>query len=309
MRIMMMNSEYAGFNATFFVLHGSVCILQIHLQEITGYSQTWGTNNFWKLANWIVTFSLLLVTSPTFVIPFAKSGLLETIPVPLAFLDTVKIEKQLNQNASLERASRPVLLKGDEQVKEIRLNGSTINIKRNMSTSVNCNLEIKHVQDLRKPIISVHYFSHSDDSGVTLIKQINAKIPRFAAIGSEKSVIEIWLKPVDFSYDLANYKSEYDPETLLVWIIEFLKEWLKGGAETGKSIIAYNIFVNHPTDRFIIGSIFFCKHDDKRKRNPNFVIQTMAWNLSVIFPKFCAHLKAVMTDDTQAAREGKSSIL
>ncbi|KAJ3110049.1 hypothetical protein HK100_003168, partial [Physocladia obscura] len=225
----------------------------------------------------------------------------------------------------------------------------------NFQTSMNCNLEIKHAQDLRKPLIPVHYFSHSDnvnafkndpdlstpflitagalyaefndfppnsaewsDAFETLIKQINAKVPRLAVIGSKKSAIEIWLKPVDFSHELANYKSEYDPETRLVWIIEFLKEWLitneeiwwlKGGAGTGKSIIAYSIFVNHPTDQFIIGSIFFCKHDDERKRNPNVVIQTMAWDLSVIFPKFREYLKAVMTDDTQATKKGKPSIL
>ncbi|KAJ3128305.1 hypothetical protein HK100_009242 [Physocladia obscura] len=123
-----------------------------------------------------------------------------------------------------------------------------------------------------------------------LATQIHTRVPRFAAIGIKISKLKQWLNPVDFTTDIAKYAEEYDCQPCL-WVNEFLEEWLvtdegywwlKGGAGTGKLIIAYSIIVNHLQDKFIIGSQFFCQHNDEHKCNPLSVIWTMAWDLTTI---------------------------
>ncbi|KAJ3094522.1 hypothetical protein HK100_006112, partial [Physocladia obscura] len=151
----------------------------------------------------------------------------------------------------------------------------------------------------------------------TLATHIRTRIPRLTIDGIKMSKLKQWLNPVDFTSDLANYKAEYDCQTRL-WVNEFLDEWLdtdegywwlKGGAGTGKSIIAYSIIVNHPQDKFIIGSRFFCRHNDERKRNPLSVIWTMAWDLSQQFREFHDHLETVMVNDEISTTNGQPSVL
>ncbi|KAJ3289804.1 hypothetical protein HDU76_007490, partial [Blyttiomyces sp. JEL0837] len=79
-----------------------------------------------------------------------------------------------------------------------------------------------------------------------------------------------WLRPVNFTNDLARFEKDYVPGTrtwavhdVHRWLQEGLKYflWLNGGAGLGKSVIAYLVSQNLPFG-FTLGSAFFCKHDD-----------------------------------------------
>ncbi|KAJ3300947.1 hypothetical protein HDU76_005950, partial [Blyttiomyces sp. JEL0837] len=136
--------------------------------------------------------------------------------------------------------------------------------------------------------------------------------------GIGKSPHEEWLVPVDFENDAERLKSDYVPGTR-VWAIDGVHEWLlnedmkrllwlNGGAGLGKSIIAYLVSTNLPPT-FILGSIFFCKHDDGSKNKAEKIVSTMAYNLSTKLPTFNTFLNAAMEIDKLKVSKGENSIL
>ncbi|ORY47903.1 WD40 repeat-like protein [Rhizoclosmatium globosum] len=131
--------------------------------------------------------------------------------------------------------------------------------------------------------------------------------------------LKLWLNPVDFVDDIHAYASEYVKGTRM-WVVDALNDWvdtderamwMNGGAGTGKSLIAYSLLVNLP-DTYKVGSIFFCRHNDERKRDPIVLVATMIWNLysSVESKEFRDHIETEMkADNVRVKQENKQSIL
>ncbi|KAJ3078043.1 hypothetical protein HDU99_000810, partial [Rhizoclosmatium hyalinum] len=131
--------------------------------------------------------------------------------------------------------------------------------------------------------------------------------------------LKLWLNPVDFGDDIHAYASEYVKGTRM-WVVDALNDWvdtderamwMNGGAGTGKSLIAYSLLVNLP-DTYKVGSIFFCRHNDERKRDPVVLVSTMIWNLynSVDSKEFKDHIETEMkADNVRVKQENKQSIL
>ncbi|KAJ3199479.1 hypothetical protein HDU82_000381 [Entophlyctis luteolus] len=77
-----MPAETLGRNMVFFILNWCLVGAQIKFEKRTGFGRTWGTGRVWKLAGWLATFAILLFTCPPFARPYARAGVLLTIPMP-----------------------------------------------------------------------------------------------------------------------------------------------------------------------------------------------------------------------------------
>ncbi|KAI9208937.1 WD40-repeat-containing domain protein [Polychytrium aggregatum] len=132
--------------------------------------------------------------------------------------------------------------------------------------------------------------------------------------------IQSWLQPVDFSADMASYQREYVSGTRL-WardhIHNWLKEtdqdstrvlWLNGGAGVGKSMIAWLASQELPQN-CVLGSIFFCRHNDQSKNNASRLVSTIAYDLSGKFPEFREHIEACYQTDKAGIELGQHSLL
>ncbi|KAJ3299577.1 WD repeat-containing protein 20, partial [Blyttiomyces sp. JEL0837] len=126
-----------------------------------------------------------------------------------------------------------------------------------------------------------------------------------------------WLRPVDFSNDLAKFRNDYVKGTrkwavhnVHRWLQDGLNSflWLNGGAGLGKSIIAYLVSQNLPFG-FDLSSVFFCKHDDVNKNNAGRIISTIAFNLSSKLPEYHEFLMKKLEEDAAKVAEGEISIL
>ncbi|KAJ3299259.1 hypothetical protein HDU76_006362, partial [Blyttiomyces sp. JEL0837] len=110
-----------------------------------------------------------------------------------------------------------------------------------------------------------------------------------------------WLQPVDFGSEMEKFKNDYVPgeKSLL---------WLNGGAGLGKSVIAYLVSENLPSD-FILGCGFFCKHDDDKKNNSRTIVSTMAFQLASKIPEYHHFLMKELENDDFTVKNGETSVL
>ncbi|KAJ3306663.1 hypothetical protein HDU76_004768, partial [Blyttiomyces sp. JEL0837] len=126
-----------------------------------------------------------------------------------------------------------------------------------------------------------------------------------------------WLQPVDNGSDITKFKADYVSGTR-IWAINQVQQWLNdetstllwlnGGAGLGKSIIAYLVSENLPP-RFILGSLFFCKHDDINKNNAKRIISTMAFQLASKLPDLRLFLLKQKEKDNAKVARGETSAL
>ncbi|KAJ3308711.1 hypothetical protein HDU76_003835 [Blyttiomyces sp. JEL0837] len=126
-----------------------------------------------------------------------------------------------------------------------------------------------------------------------------------------------WLQPVDFGSEIEKFKNDYVPGTRMwalkqvhEWLIEGEKSllWLNGGAGLGKSIIAYLVSENLPSD-FILGCGFFCKHDDDNKNNAKGIVATLAFQLASKLPEYRVFLIKEIENDNANVKNGETSVL
>ncbi|KAJ3263776.1 hypothetical protein HDU76_012255, partial [Blyttiomyces sp. JEL0837] len=131
-----------------------------------------------------------------------------------------------------------------------------------------------------------HDFNNSEDPNVFhekiegLYNAIRTSIAPHKDVGQPLTIepvdpLAYWLQPVSFALDLEKFKRDYVPGTrdwsirdIHHWLTEDSASllWLNGGAGLGNSIIAFLASENLPPN-FLLGSIFFCKHDDANKNN------------------------------------------
>ncbi|KAJ1569920.1 hypothetical protein HK096_010062 [Nowakowskiella sp. JEL0078] len=126
-----------------------------------------------------------------------------------------------------------------------------------------------------------------------------------------------WLRPVNFTMDVKRYKDDYVPGTRK-WLVKAITEWLRksegcvmwlsGTAGVGKSIMAWLISENIPLPA-ILGSVFFCKHNDNDKNTATGIIKSIAFDLASKIPAFAAILHQTLQDDLKRKDIGKKSIL
>ncbi|KAJ3114149.1 hypothetical protein HK098_007453 [Nowakowskiella sp. JEL0407] len=196
--------------------------------------------------------------------------------------------------------------------------------------SHNCAREIRYADDLRKPIAPVHMHKgpfgwldaiapgviYVDLAGIdhahpewnskmnTLANEVRKKLqsPTMQPSDTLLDPLAKWLKPVNFAQDVAAYQKAYVQGTR-TWLIqkahqEFLSSrviWLNGGAGVGKSVMTWLLSENLPSD-FVLGSRFFCRHNDTQKNNTKSVILTTAYQLSMVttLHEFKSHLIELM---------------
>ncbi|KAJ3073653.1 hypothetical protein HDU98_000995 [Podochytrium sp. JEL0797] len=87
---MFMPNESHGSNFSFFLLHGVLCLAQIKAQKWTGFGISWGKGVGWDVMGGVVTWLVVLATSPLFAGAFARSGLLATLPVPMGVVQWIQ---------------------------------------------------------------------------------------------------------------------------------------------------------------------------------------------------------------------------
>ncbi|KAJ3319167.1 hypothetical protein HDU76_000624 [Blyttiomyces sp. JEL0837] len=126
-----------------------------------------------------------------------------------------------------------------------------------------------------------------------------------------------WLQPIDFKDDVKKFKGDYVAGTRM-WAVEQVHQWLhegnsnllwlNGGAGLGKSIIAYLISENLPPS-YILGSLFFCKHDDINKNSAKRIISTMAFQIASKLPDFHAFLLNEMEEDHAKGDQSRNEFL
>ncbi|KAJ3118581.1 hypothetical protein HK098_005900 [Nowakowskiella sp. JEL0407] len=196
--------------------------------------------------------------------------------------------------------------------------------------SYNCTKEISLADFLRKPIAPVHMDKgpfdwleaiapgviYVDLAGIdhahrewkskmnTLANEIRKKLKSTTMQPSDTLLDPLakWLKPVNFAQDVAAYQKAY-VEGTRTWLIqkahqEFLSSrviWLNGGAGVGKSVMTWLLSQNLPSG-FVLGSRFFCRHNDTLKNNTKSVILTTAYQLSMVtaLREFKSHLIELM---------------
>ncbi|KAJ3324197.1 hypothetical protein HDU76_013452, partial [Blyttiomyces sp. JEL0837] len=216
------------------------------------------------------------------------------------------------------------------------------------SKSVNCKRELSYASDLRKriePARALHqnerldawaelitagliYYDFSDPAKFnenieSLYGSIRSDLNEISTRQQKVSTanedpLTKWLQPVTFESDFKRYEDDYVPGTR-GWAVERVSAWLtnkdsprllwlNGGAGLGKSVIAYLVASNLPSN-FKLGSVFFCKHDDNAKNNANRIVATIAYNLASKFPELRSHLDLAMADDRGRISRGETSIL
>ncbi|KAJ3319168.1 hypothetical protein HDU76_000625, partial [Blyttiomyces sp. JEL0837] len=151
---------------------------------------------------------------------------------------------------------------------------------------------------------------------------LNKKIQNVVDTPDEKfqqldSPLSKWLQPIDFDGDIRKFKGDYVAGTRMravVQVHQWLNEgssnllWLNEGAGLGKSIIAYLISGNLPPS-YILGSLFFCKHDDINKNSAKRIISTMAYQIASKLPDFSTFLLNEMEQDHAKVEKGETSTL
>ncbi|KAJ3408772.1 hypothetical protein HDU80_004507 [Chytriomyces hyalinus] len=78
----LIRGETHGTSSIFFMIHGVLCIAHVWFQKASGFGKTWGTGVFWNVVSWLLTMSVLFVTCPLFVGPYARSGVMLQFPIP-----------------------------------------------------------------------------------------------------------------------------------------------------------------------------------------------------------------------------------
>ncbi|KAI8839373.1 hypothetical protein BJ741DRAFT_706826 [Chytriomyces cf. hyalinus JEL632] len=78
----LIRGETHGTSSIFFMIHGMLCIAHVWFQKASGFGKTWGTGVFWNGVSWLLTMSVLFVTCPLFVGPYARSGVMLQFPIP-----------------------------------------------------------------------------------------------------------------------------------------------------------------------------------------------------------------------------------
>src|SRR5262249_55919651 len=84
--------------------------------------------------------------------------------------------------------------------------------------------------------------------------------------------------------------------------------WLNGGAGVGKSIIAW-LVTNSLPDGFLLGSQFYCRHNDKLKNSAARLVATIAYDLISVVPDIATDLKAAMDQDAEDVENNQVSLL
>ncbi|KAJ3013004.1 UNVERIFIED_CONTAM: hypothetical protein HDU68_000920, partial [Siphonaria sp. JEL0065] len=141
-------------------------------------------------------------------------------------------------------------------------------------------------------------------------------------ITDSKPTFSAWLNPIDFSEDMESYFSQFVEGTRirtldLVW--RWLRDpgeskimWLYGGAGTGKSLISYAIIKKVPGE-FILGSYFFCRHNDSQKSDPKSVVKSVVWdlvqNFGTLLPEFKRHVEKQWELDQSHMNDNSSLLL
>ncbi|KAJ3023773.1 UNVERIFIED_CONTAM: hypothetical protein HDU68_008456 [Siphonaria sp. JEL0065] len=140
----------------------------------------------------------------------------------------------------------------------------------------------------------------------------------------QPSSLEELLKPVVFTKDMDTYASQFVEGTRrwtlnLVWEWAYDPEesqvmWLYGGSGTGKSLISYAVIKGLPPREFVLGSYFFCRHNDTQKSDPISIVKSIVWdlvqNIGSLLPEFKKHvLKQLDDDQYQVKYYNKPSIL
>ncbi|KAJ1568863.1 hypothetical protein HK096_005039, partial [Nowakowskiella sp. JEL0078] len=123
-----------------------------------------------------------------------------------------------------------------------------------------------------------------------------------------------WLKPVDFSKDVSSYQKAY-VEGTRTWLVQKVHQamasrnarviWLNGVAGVGKSVMTWLLSTNLPPG-CILGSYFFCRHNDERKNNTKSVILTTAYQLSL--PSELAAFREYLFELLKTDEENKSML-
>ncbi|KAI8611683.1 WD40-repeat-containing domain protein [Chytriomyces sp. MP71] len=154
----------------------------------------------------------------------------------------------------------------------------------------------------------------------TVASQIKRYVPKCARMDDPDTVaadpLNLWLQPIDFATDIENYAAEYVSGTRQ-WIAEYLEEWLvsnervmwiNGGAGTGKSMISYYVSAQPPSG-YMLGSVFFCRHNDNQKSSPQKIVSTIAWDLCKLFPSLRRYVETFMAADKDGLENGRLSML
>ncbi|KAJ1569821.1 hypothetical protein HK096_000865, partial [Nowakowskiella sp. JEL0078] len=134
----------------------------------------------------------------------------------------------------------------------------------------------------------------------------------------ECNPLAIWLKPVDFSKDVSSYQKSY-VEGTRTWLVQKVHQamashnariiWLNGAAGVGKSVMTWLLSTNLPPE-CILGSYFFCCHNDEKKNKVKSVILTTAYQLSLPseLSEFREHLLELLKIDEENIANLKKSI-
>ncbi|KAJ3381185.1 hypothetical protein HDU84_005281, partial [Entophlyctis sp. JEL0112] len=125
--------------------------------------------------------------------------------------------------------------------------------------------------------------------------------------------LQAWLHPVDNSAEVGKHSRAYVQGTrrhFLTYVESWLTAassrvlWLNGGAGAGKSVIAWLVSQNLPANH-VLGSAFYCQHDDEQKNNPESLVATTIHNLCTVLPSFKAFCTAKHAEDQQKVRDGE----
>ncbi|KAJ3338089.1 hypothetical protein HDU83_008335 [Entophlyctis luteolus] len=129
--------------------------------------------------------------------------------------------------------------------------------------------------------------------------------------------LQAWLHSVDNSAEVRKHSRAYVQGTrrhFLTYVESWLTEasshvlWLNGGTGAGKSVIAWLVSQNLPANH-VLGSAFYCQHDDEQKNNPESLVATTIHNLCTVLPSFKAFCAAKHAEDQQKVRDGEPSVL
>ncbi|KAJ3127338.1 hypothetical protein HK100_009808 [Physocladia obscura] len=145
-----------------------------------------------------------------------------------------------------------------------------------------------------------------------------AKLSSIRRTSLNDSSLVTWIDPLDVSADMEMYREAYVPKTRL-WALENLHVWLQnpnadkvlwlnGSAGLGKSMIAWLISQHLPIG-YVLGSVFFCRHDNADKNSAKRLVNTMIYTLSEKFPIFKAFVDEFRMEDQRSVANGKPSIL
>ena len=132
------------------------------------------------------------------------------------------------------------------------------------------------------------------DQKVETIDQKVEKIVQKQEQHQGNDVLSKQLVRCDFQYEIKSFSEKFTPGTR-EWVFEQVSTWfndktssnrafvITGVAGMGKSVIAAVIcrrFAQH------IGACHFCQYNNTQYNNPKFLLQSLAWQLSKVFPEY-----------------------